>query len=111
MEKNLLGRSIFSFFFFLFFVFWVFSITNQSHTHTHKIYKKNKQKAVVLLPFIDEERLLSALEPLEKTLSANQQRMNGEGFAEIYVNYNHPMGNEMNTFNQKQTKNQNDSVL
>ncbi|KAK9476015.1 XRN 5'-3' exonuclease N-terminus-domain-containing protein [Lipomyces japonicus] len=47
--------------------------------------KKNDWEAVVLIPFVDEHRLLSALKPLEKNLSAEEKKRNEYGKMLQYV--------------------------
>eukprot|EP01114_Cavostelium_apophysatum_P015981 TRINITY_DN4472_c0_g1_i4.p1 TRINITY_DN4472_c0_g1~~TRINITY_DN4472_c0_g1_i4.p1 ORF type:complete len:1063 (+),score=296.53 TRINITY_DN4472_c0_g1_i4:70-3258(+) len=47
--------------------------------------KKQKWLGVALLPFIDEQRLLKALKPLEKTLTEEEQYQNREDFSILHV--------------------------
>eukprot|EP00045_Choanoeca_perplexa_P015867 m.206175 g.206175 ORF g.206175 m.206175 type:complete len:1229 (+) comp17100_c0_seq1:60-3746(+) len=52
--------------------------------------KKFTWQAVVLLPFIDEAKLLEALAPLEATLSEDERRRNTVGNHRIFVHQRHP---------------------
>eukprot|EP00455_Lapot_gusevi_P025018 TRINITY_DN2619_c0_g1_i1.p1 TRINITY_DN2619_c0_g1~~TRINITY_DN2619_c0_g1_i1.p1 ORF type:complete len:1085 (-),score=313.00 TRINITY_DN2619_c0_g1_i1:432-3491(-) len=57
--------------------------------------KKFAWQAVVLLPFISEERLLNAIRPLEASLSAEQKKRNSVGPSVIFVNSSHKIGNSL----------------
>ncbi|ETO29576.1 hypothetical protein RFI_07545, partial [Reticulomyxa filosa] len=52
-------------------------------------------QAVTLLPFINEKRLLKAIEPLEKQLLEEEQRMNRIGDTLLYINTTHNLRKEM----------------
>jgi len=46
-------------------------------------------QAVVLLPFVDAERLCAAIEPLERALTGKEKRMNSLGSTLLFVNKTH----------------------
>ena len=51
-------------------------------------------QAVVLLPFIEEARLLDAVAPLEKTLTPEEAARNGRRIDQLYVSTAHPLAPE-----------------
>lgn len=53
--------------------------------------KKYKWQAVVLLPFIDEKRLLNALDKVKPSLSPAEKRRNQCGYSVLYVNRRCPI--------------------
>ncbi len=52
------------------------------------------RQAVVLLPFIEESRLLDAVAPLEKTLNPEEAARNGRRVDQLYVSTAHPLAPE-----------------
>ena len=53
--------------------------------------KRYTWQAVVLLPFIDEQRLLAAVEPLDDQLTAEEKERNKRGPALLIVHEAHPV--------------------
>jgi 5'-3' exoribonuclease 2 len=64
------------------------------YPHDFKLDKNGKRmlwQAVVLLPFMDESELLSALRGLENQLTEAEKNRNTLGEDLIFVNTNHPL--------------------
>ena len=59
--------------------------------------KKFAWQAVVLLPFIDEERLLDALETREDELSDDEKRRNSHGVSYVFVGEEHALCGPIST--------------
>ena len=59
--------------------------------------KKFAWQAVVLLPFIDEERLLDALETREDELSEDEKRRNSHGVSYVFVGEEHALCGPIST--------------
>ena len=52
-------------------------------------------QAVILLPFVDADRLVKTIKPLEDELNEDLKRMNGIGHTLIYCNKSHPMSRQI----------------
>lgn len=57
--------------------------------------KRRMWEAVVLLPFIDEKRLLGAIRHLDHTLTPDERRRNSVGCHMLFVNQRHPAASQL----------------
>lgn len=57
--------------------------------------KKFKYQWIVLLPFVDKERLIRHATPLHETLTEEEKRRNRSSFSRVYVDKTHPFGKQM----------------
>jgi 5'-3' exoribonuclease 2 len=57
--------------------------------------KKQSWMGVALLPFIDEQRLLDALKPLESTFTEEEKMRNSIGTDLLFVHSSHPLSSQL----------------
>ena len=57
--------------------------------------KRAHPQAVVLLPFIDEKRLLTAIETVEGSLTAEERARNSQRIDSIFLSSSHPLAPEV----------------
>jgi 5'-3' exoribonuclease 2 len=66
--------------------------------------KKQSWHAIVLLPFIDEGRLLEAVAPVHRALSEKERHRNSTGEDVLSITLNHPYGQDLLEFQKKNTE-------
>ncbi len=80
----------------LFFLHYYNSNWNLLVFQTDKNGKQQEWEAVVLIPFIDEKRLISAMNDCESRLSAEEKNRNRHGPMQVYVYSEEDLGNNNN---------------
>ncbi|SOV14061.1 exoribonuclease, putative [Plasmodium sp. gorilla clade G2] len=53
--------------------------------------KKFKYQWIILLPFVDKDRIIKHARPLHDTLNSDEKKRNRRGLNKIYVSSNHPL--------------------